>query len=60
MAEVKQKTSSNPFVIRILCSWNTMVWAEDKSYFQYSQTMIAVLWYWEADLYKCCNWVVFR
>ena len=52
------KTSYNNLVIHILCSWNTLLYAEDNSCFFYSHTMMFGLWYWVAGLYKCCNWVV--
>jgi hypothetical protein len=52
------KTSYNHLVIHILCSWNTWVCAEDNSCFFFSHTMMAGLWYWVDNLYKCCNWMV--
>ena len=57
---LSKKTSNNPVVIHILCSWNTLVCVEDKICFLYCHKMMAGLWYWVASLYKSCKWFVFN
>jgi hypothetical protein len=56
----RNKTYYNPSVIQVLFKWNVLVCAEDNSGFILKPRHDDGLWYWVANWYKCCNWVIFN